>query len=210
MDLRHDLLADTPQICAEFADHLTLKHSRTCQSHIIRVLRRLIERKCVAKPQKLSSASTRCMQSRSSHLATAKSTSGRLNQFGVPPPKSRKGIPAGWTTKVVSSILQNERYRGIVFWNGTRIVRHPEISKEEVISGSKSEWLMVKNEDIRIVSEKLWEQAQLRFQRGGATMPTSRRASSQDWRAKRGMLMNVLCQIGDRQSVEVVMHFSSV
>lgn len=89
MDLQYDFLSDTQQICAEFAARLTLERSRTCQAHIVRILRRLIERKCVAEAQKLSSASTSCMQSRSSHLANA----SRPRVWVPPWQRVRYGLP---------------------------------------------------------------------------------------------------------------------
>jgi DNA invertase Pin-like site-specific DNA recombinase len=126
-----------------------------------------------------------------------------LCEHGVPPPKSRKvNLNTGWTATGLLSILNNERYRGIILWNKTRSVRHPETGKKKVICRPMSEWVTVKNDDIRIVSEEQWEKVKLQIQRKSSITPKPRAGIFTALARKVRILMNVFHRFGERQERE--------
>jgi DNA invertase Pin-like site-specific DNA recombinase len=89
-----------------------------------------------------------------------------LDSRGIPPPRPRRGnLHSGWTTSGIFSILRNERYRGIVIWNKTRSVRNPETERKTAVPRPESEWVIVRNEELRIVSDEDWDKVQAQIER---------------------------------------------
>ena len=77
-----------------------------------------------------------------------------LNDRGVPAPTAGKRGTRSWSHSCISSMLQRERYRGVVVWNktekryrgGTKVrVRRPEC-----------EWIRVEAPELRVIDEALW------------------------------------------------------
>jgi hypothetical protein len=85
-----------------------------------------------------------------------------LSRLRINPPKSRRGnFNTVWTTKGLSSLLTNERYRGFILRDRAVTVLHPGSKKKGVIYRPKPEWVAENDEDLRIVADEQWQTAQL-------------------------------------------------
>jgi DNA invertase Pin-like site-specific DNA recombinase len=83
-----------------------------------------------------------------------------LNAEGVPSPlKGQSKMRRLWTTFTISTIVSNEKYRGVHVWNRTKTIRNPRTHRREQRPRPKSEWEQVDVPAWRIVDEKLWEAA---------------------------------------------------
>lgn len=81
----------------------------------------------------------------------------KLNQEGIPSALQGQGpIRRLWNTFTVSGILTNEKYRGVHFWNRTKVVRNPRTHRKEQRPRPESEWERIVIPEWRIVPEKLW------------------------------------------------------
>jgi site-specific DNA recombinase len=89
-----------------------------------------------------------------------------LNREGAPAPYDGKGYSKptgrGWAKNQVSSMLQNERYIGIVTWNKREFYRDPLSRKRRARLRDESEWKTFTNPDLRIISDDLWTRVQTR------------------------------------------------
>jgi len=82
----------------------------------------------------------------------------KLNHEGIPSAlQGQSPIRRLWNTFTVSSILTNEKYRGVHIWNRTKVVRNPRTHRKEQRPRPRSEWERVLIPEWRIVSEKLWD-----------------------------------------------------
>ena len=85
-----------------------------------------------------------------------KSIAKDLNARGIPSPRGK-----GWAQSALSPMTQNERYRGVLTWGrqakgyraGTK-VRRP---------APEAAWTKVTSEELRIISEELWQGVQGRM-----------------------------------------------
>ncbi|WP_197470299.1 recombinase family protein, partial [Oleiphilus sp. HI0117] len=62
-----------------------------------------------------------------------------------------------------SGLLNNELYRGRHIWNRSQWTKDPDSGKRVRIERSESEWSINEREDLRIVTEELWEKVRARF-----------------------------------------------
>ena len=69
---------------------------------------------------------------------------------------TRKGY---WSRSTVKSILDQRKYLGDWTWNKTRWVNKMQGGKRIVREKPQSEWVQYFNENLRIVSDELWETA---------------------------------------------------
>jgi site-specific DNA recombinase len=103
-----------------------------------------------------------------------------LNRRGVPSAGStwnRKTRRAsGWMFTSVRVILKNPLYTGQQRWNATQFVRDPDTNKYLRRHRPKSEWITHQIEELRIVSDDVFQRAQAR----------SKSVSSADPRLKSG------------------------
>lgn len=85
----------------------------------------------------------------------------KLNEESVPSPlKLQRGKGRRiWSTFAVSSILTNEKYRGVHIWNRSKVVRNPRTHRKEQRPRPESEWERVDVPQWRIVSDELWNAA---------------------------------------------------
>ena len=84
----------------------------------------------------------------------------KLNEEGVPSAlKGQSPIRRLWNTFAISSILTNEKYRGVHIWNRTKVVRNPRKHRKEQRPRPESEWERVDVPQWQIVTEKLWDAA---------------------------------------------------
>ena len=81
-----------------------------------------------------------------------------LNREGV------KGMyrTKAWSPGSVSRILNNEKYKGRWVWNKTRQIRNRKTGEKRTVPRPESEWVVFEREELRIVSDDLWERAHAR------------------------------------------------
>jgi site-specific DNA recombinase len=70
-----------------------------------------------------------------------------------------------WRSSIISSILGNQHYRGVIMWNRTRRIRNPETGAYKTLVRPEAEWVQIKSPECRIISETIWEQMRAERQR---------------------------------------------
>ncbi|MBW4046304.1 MAG: hypothetical protein HIU87_15110 [Acidobacteria bacterium] len=87
-----------------------------------------------------------------------------LNQENTPSPYNAKAGKRGndWSPDPIKDILQNEKYKGWNVWNMTEQIEHPVTKKIVKVFKPAHEHKRIYLEDLRIVSDELWEQAAMR------------------------------------------------
>ena len=103
-----------------------------------------------------------------------------LNNRAVPHPglawKKKKRRCPGWMGSAIRVIIRNPLYTGFVRWNASQFVRNPDTEKVTRRARPKSEWITHQDEDVRIISDELFQRAQAR----------TRRSANKDERLKCG------------------------
>jgi DNA invertase Pin-like site-specific DNA recombinase len=86
-----------------------------------------------------------------------------LNADGVTSPMPYRGQRhPSWSPGCLSVMLRNERYRGLVVWNRTHKVRDPKTGRRIHRERPRSDWKIREAEELRIVSEDVWQAVQRR------------------------------------------------
>lgn len=62
-----------------------------------------------------------------------------------------------WRTSTIHGILSHPIYRGLYQWNVKSKLKHPITGIEKLILNPESEWTKQQREDLRIVTDELWE-----------------------------------------------------
>ena len=89
----------------------------------------------------------------------------RLNAEHISPPRPKKGRKAqGWDPHTIRSMLRNEIYTGVVYWNRSRKVRDPITDKRTMRRRPKAEWQRVGRPELRIINDALWRRVQARIE----------------------------------------------
>lgn len=86
-----------------------------------------------------------------------------LNARGVPSPRAGKRGTGSWSPSVLWAMLRRERYRGHIVWGqeGTGYKGGTQVRIER----PECEWVQLQVEDLRIVSEELWQAVRARMDR---------------------------------------------
>jgi site-specific DNA recombinase len=92
-----------------------------------------------------------------------KATTKKLNADHVQSPRPRAGREQSWAPSSVKTILENERYAGIVTYGRTKKIRNPQTGKTIYRHKDKAEWITVACPEQRIVSAELWNAVQARL-----------------------------------------------
>jgi site-specific DNA recombinase len=91
-----------------------------------------------------------------------------LNEENVPGAiRSAKG----WSPATVSRILDNEKYTGRWIWNRTESRGDPRTGRRRRFEKPESEWVIHKDEELRIVPSELWEKVRERRKQMRRTWP---------------------------------------
>ena len=80
-----------------------------------------------------------------------------LNRSATPGPRGHL-----WKYNSVSRVLRNERYRGVRVWGQKRIQRRPGTRSTVQRRVPRDEWHTRERPELRIVSDELWRQVQVR------------------------------------------------
>ena len=101
---------------------------------------------------------------------SARTIAAMLNAEGVPPPGARWAnrktrAARTWSATAIwgsrkrgLGILNNERYRGVLVWNKSTWLRHPERETRVRRERGEQEWVVTEREDLRIVPQELWDE----------------------------------------------------
>lgn len=99
--------------------------------------------------------------------ASTRSIAKELNDRGVPSPGSSwdrvTRRASGWMGSGIRVMVRNERYRGVVHWNTSEWRKDCDSGKRTRVMRERSEWITHTDESLRIVSDDLWDRAQLRM-----------------------------------------------
>jgi site-specific DNA recombinase len=97
---------------------------------------------------------------------------GMLNKRKVPSPgstwKRETRRATGWICSTIRVILRNPIYKGELIWNRYQWTKDPDTGKRNCKLRPESEWIRHHFEELRIVSDDLWEQVHRR--RGGTRL----------------------------------------
>lgn len=104
-------------------------------------------------------------------LAAGKSLSAIvrwLNKEGVP---GRLGASKAWAPATIFRMLRNTKYIGRWVWNTTQTRRDPKTGRRRQFPKPESEWNVIEDESLRIVSDELWRMVQERLKAVRKTWP---------------------------------------
>ena len=103
---------------------------------------------------------------------TARQIAQSLVREGAPSPvRARRG----WLAGTVNGILDNPKYIGRWVWNKTRTRRDARTGRCRQVPKPESEWVVVEDEALRIISQALWDRVQ-----------GIRQGSKRAWRTRSG------------------------
>ena len=94
-----------------------------------------------------------------------------LNAEHLPSPRSQRGRPNAWSPSSVREVLYRETYRGTVVWNKTK--KRDRWGKKKPTARPETDWIRSAVDDMRIVSDALWNAAHARL--------AERRENHQRW-----------------------------
>lgn len=109
-----------------------------------------------------------------------------LNARGLPAQRPQRQRPRGWAPSSVYEILRRDLYRGVRVWNKSK--KRDAWGKKQQRDRPLTEWLIIPVEDLRIVSDDLWNAVQTRARARVvivADYRQGRRADVQDGRGVR-------------------------
>ena len=89
-----------------------------------------------------------------------------LNQEGVRPPRpgSRKKYNS-WCPSAIRDMLRREIYAGRLVWNKSRWVKAPGTNRRLRRPRPRSEWITIKQPELRIVTDELWDAVRAKNER---------------------------------------------
>ena len=103
---------------------------------------------------------------------TAREIAGSLAREGAPSPvRARKG----WLPSTVKGVLDNSKYVGRWVWNKTPTRRDPRTGRCRQVPKPPSEWVVVEDDSLRIISQALWDRVRV-----------IRQSSRREWRRRSG------------------------
>ena len=89
---------------------------------------------------------------------TAREIAGSLAREGAPSPvRARKG----WLPSTVKGVLDNSKYVGRWVWNKTATRRDPRTGRCRQVPKPESEWVVVEDDSLRIISQALWDRVRV-------------------------------------------------
>ena len=101
-----------------------------------------------------------------------------------------------------SGVLNNELYRGRHIWNRSQWVKDPDTGRRKRIERPESEWTVNQRDDLRIVTDELWDKVRARFK--GSRLKTGTKGRGGRVRSLFGGLMS--CDKCDAPIVVVSSH----
>jgi len=81
----------------------------------------------------------------------------RLNAEGATAPRSQQGRPRAWAPSTVREVLYREAYRGVLVYNRTQ--KRDRWGQRREKGRPAADWIRVPDENLRIVSDALWQAA---------------------------------------------------
>ncbi len=81
----------------------------------------------------------------------------QLNEEGAISPRAQRGRPNGWASSSVREVLRRELYRGVIIYNQSK--KRDQWGQRRQQPRPEEEWLRLPAEELRIVSDELWNAA---------------------------------------------------
>lgn len=94
---------------------------------------------------------------------TYRSIASKLNEMQVPSSRGK-----AWATSGVKVMLENEMYLGRITWNKKEWLKNPETGKRVYRKRPEHEWIVTEQPNLRIISDELWKQVEMRRPKLGA------------------------------------------
>jgi hypothetical protein len=91
-----------------------------------------------------------------------------LNAEGV---RGRRRMRNGWSAVSVGRVLKNQKYVGRWVWNRTETRRDPRSGRLRKFPKPESEWHVTVDENLRIISQEIWDRAVKRWREIEHTWP---------------------------------------
>ncbi len=107
----------------------------------------------------------------------------RLNQEGVRSRKNKK-----WGGPTIRRLLRQPKYIGIWVFGITEFVRNPDTDKFVKKARDEQDWIRNENENLRIVSQELWDKVQKRFDKVKLEREGASNSSVSLWGTNRGQV----------------------
>lgn len=86
-----------------------------------------------------------------------KAIAKRLNDEGVPAPRSQHGRPAGWAPSSLRCLIFRDLYRGVAVWNRTQ--KRNAWGQAKRRDRAADDWISTPAPALRVVSDELWQAA---------------------------------------------------
>ncbi len=88
----------------------------------------------------------------------------KLNEQRIPSPRNSKwlGSAIHGHAQKGTGILNNQLYIGKIIWNRSEWKKDPDTGKRKRFERPENEWVITEDESLRIISDKLWQQAKQR------------------------------------------------
>ena len=88
--------------------------------------------------------------------------------------RGRKNEKKNWATNTVGRILSNEKYVGKWVWNKSESRRDPKTGRRRRFAKPESEWIINRDESLRIIPLDLWKAVQQKRQAVTRTWPSQK------------------------------------
>jgi hypothetical protein len=108
-----------------------------------------------------------------------------LNAVGLMAPRPQQRRPRGWAPSSVYEILRRDLYRGVRVWNKSK--KRDSWGKKQQRDRPPTEWLTIPAEDLRIVSDDLWNTVHERANARAVIAADFRHGRRPDFRDGRGV-----------------------
>jgi site-specific DNA recombinase len=95
--------------------------------------------------------------------ASLKTIAKQLNSECVQPPRSRKGRRSTWCPTAIRAMLKRELYKGERIWNKSQFRKYPGTNKRRSKPRTENQWTRIRQPELAIVSEDLWNSVQMRL-----------------------------------------------
>lgn len=94
---------------------------------------------------------------------TYRAIASKLNEMQVPSSRGKE-----WATSGIKVILENEMYLGRITWNKKEWLKNPDTGKRVYRKRPEHEWIVTEQPNLRIISDELWKEAEMRRPKFGA------------------------------------------
>jgi hypothetical protein len=107
-------------------------------------------------------------------FSEGKAVKAITKELNVEQVQGRRKFRRGWSPSTISRILKNEKYIGQWTWNRSETRRDPRTGRKRKFPKPESAWHVSQNEELRIVSQEIWDRAAARWKEIDHSWPQRR------------------------------------